>query len=516
MKSKLLPLLLLAFASTTFAADEFTKNGDGTVTHNPTGLILKMCAEGQTWDGSFGICNGTAATYAAADALKLTGDFAGKTDWRLPTKEELKAIGEGVKFSTSLNANFTKLFFPQTPTSYFLSSTDGVSYFYGRNCPDLYSTTSPKYCAYTSRTYYKEIISYGINGYYTSSIPYTTDKIDYNGEFIYRYEDNYYELKSLIPYSVLFSTGEYSPSETTTAANNVRLIRGTQWFGTLPKNTQSTLITDFLNNQDGTVTHTKTGLTWQRCAVGQTWNEIDCSGTATPLTYEKAMALTSNLGGNTDWRLPSFQELRTLIDKDNKIETFVFPHAPTGKFWSSVNYTGGDKSNAFYVSFNDSYAFYAPKTTANLVRLVRDTPLPGTITEFNSSNTSAPTPVILTSVDLSTTLSASTNRIQQNTNITYTATVINNGTGAANNSLLKIYLPPRNVSIVSMPSDCVTIGKSLTCSLGSLAAGANASRAITVTYTKSGGASVSALALTDSADTNSANNVSRLVTAIKK
>jgi hypothetical protein len=52
--------------------------------------------------------------------------------------------------------------------------------------------------------------------------------------------------------------------------------------------------------------------------------------------------------------------------------------------------------------------------------------------------------------------------------------------------------------------------------LGNLAAGVNASRAITVTYIKSGGASVSALVLTDSDDTNSANNVSRIVTAITK
>lgn len=129
------------------------------------------------------------------------------------------------------------------------------------------------------------------------------------------------------------------------------------------------------------------------------------------------------------------------------------------------------------------------------------------------SNTSIATP---TSIDLSTTLSQSSSRVKINENLTYTATVINIGTGTANNSLLKFYLPPRNISVVSMPSDCVTTGKSLTCSLGNLAAGANASRAIKVNYIKSGGASVSALVLTDSNDANSANNVSRIVTAITK
>ena len=67
-----------------------------------------------------------------------------------------------------------------------------------------------------------------------------------------------------------------------------------------------------------------------------------------------------------------------------------------------------------------------------------------------------------------------------------------------------------------MPSDCVTTGKSITCSLGSLAAGASVTRLLKVSYTKSGGSSVSALVLTDSDDTNSANNVSRIVTAITK
>lgn len=60
------------------------------------------------------------------------------------------------------------------------------------------------------------------------------------------------------------------------------------------------------------------------------------------------------------------------------------------------------------------------------------------------------------------------------------------------------------------------LGISITCSLGSLAAGANITRLFKVSYTKSGGSSISSLVLTDSNDANSANNVSRVVTSITK
>ncbi len=513
-KPKLLAatIALLLLSSHAFAEDkpEFVKNGDGTVTHNPTGLILKTCAEGQVWDGSFGICNGTAATYAAADALKLTGDFAGKTDWRLPTKEELKAIGEGVKFGLSSNANFTKIYFPQTPTSYFWSSSDGVSYFYGSTCPS--SSRSSSYSSpYSSCTY--------------SPIPYCSFSpcYSYSGRFTYLYAGSYFESKSSIPYSVLFNTGEYNRSETYENNNNVRLIRGTQWFGTLPKNTEATLITDFMNNQDGTVTHTKTGLTWQRCSVGQTWNEVDCDGTATPLTYEKATALTSNVGGNTDWRLPTFQELRSLIDKDNKIETFVFPHAPTGKFWSSINYTGGDKSNAFYVSFNDSYAFYTLKTEANLVRLVRGTPLEGTVVELNpniikttAGSASTTTPVATGSVDLAPTITGTPNPATVNGNITFTATLTNKGTATATDAKLSFGLPKNTVSLVTKPDECNFTGLSVVCAVGNVVPNGSITKTVTVKMTKAGGLSFGVTSWANEKDVNTKDNIARTTVAIRK
>ena len=288
----------------------------------------------------------------------------------------------------------------------------------------------------------------------------------------------------------------------------IRLVRGGQScsFDTFtPSN-------DFTDNGNGTVTHKKTGLMWQRCAVGQTWINSICSGSALTMPYNSAITQASTLAGYGDWRVPTLNELITILEYKNHSPTInnsLFPNTDFGFwYWSTTNSSFYRNFDYVWVlSFNDGGYTVDSKISSNAVRLVR--------TALVSNPVPAPI-ATQTTIDLSATLSQSSSRIQQNTNIIYTATVTNNGTGTANNSLLKIYLPPRNVSIVSMTSDCVTTGKSITCSLGSLAAGASVTHLLKVSYTKSGGSSVSALALTDSGDTNSANNVSRIVTSITK
>ena len=61
---------------------DYVIHGDGTVTHTPTGLMWKQCAEGQNWSGSG--CSGTGSPFNWDAAKLLTSTFAGENAWRTP------------------------------------------------------------------------------------------------------------------------------------------------------------------------------------------------------------------------------------------------------------------------------------------------------------------------------------------------------------------------------------------------------------------------------------------------
>ncbi|AGX86715.1 DUF1566 domain-containing protein [Candidatus Symbiobacter mobilis] len=149
---------------------------------------------------------------------------------------------------------------------------------------------------------------------------------------------------------------------------------------------------DFTDNSDGTVTHKLTGLTWMRCAMGQTWTGATCSGTASTYTFDQAKALTSGFAGKTDWRLPSPWELISIVDYDNynpAINGTIFPNTsssyPSSLFWSgssSAYHTG-----AWDVDFSDGNAFGNGRSGSNRVRLVRGGQSLGTSTTPDSDFT---------------------------------------------------------------------------------------------------------------------------------
>jgi hypothetical protein len=103
----------------TLNSGEFVQHDNGTVTDNATGLTWQMCAVGQKWD-ALGACTGKAHVFSYANAIKITSDFADKTDWRLPTLIELNSISELKNNNQPVN----KLIFPQMPMDRgFISST---------------------------------------------------------------------------------------------------------------------------------------------------------------------------------------------------------------------------------------------------------------------------------------------------------------------------------------------------------------------------------------------------------
>lgn len=105
---------------------------------------------------------------------------------------------------------------------------------------------------------------------------------------------------------------------------------------------------------DGSVVrHKRTGLEWQRCAVGQSWNgaEARCDGAVTGHSWQEALQEADAQDG---WRLPDIKELRTIVEQCTRmpaINTKVFPDTPPFRYWSSSP-VAADPNKAWYVHFN--------------------------------------------------------------------------------------------------------------------------------------------------------------------
>lgn len=140
MKSKILILhailMFVLFANPLYAetchedvlpstpSSDFINNGNATVTHVKTGLMWKVCSEGQTFND--GTCSGTIKTYGWSEALSLasTSDFSGYNDWRLPNIKELSGLVELSCYGPSINLSI----FPKTSASNYWSSSTSTEW----------------------------------------------------------------------------------------------------------------------------------------------------------------------------------------------------------------------------------------------------------------------------------------------------------------------------------------------------------------------------------------------------
>ncbi|EKK9985905.1 DUF1566 domain-containing protein [Vibrio vulnificus] len=139
--------------------------------------------------------------------------------------------------------------------------------------------------------------------------------------------------------------------------------------------TATTPNTDFSDNGDGTVTHHTTGIIWQRCSLGQSWDGTDCTGEATTYTWEEALlaAAQSTLGGFSDWHLPNKNELASIVEYRcyaPAINGQAFPNTPSNFYWSSSPYAYYSDS-AWLVYFYDGSVSNSVKHSNYHVRLVR-------------------------------------------------------------------------------------------------------------------------------------------------
>ncbi|MCX9460504.1 Lcl C-terminal domain-containing protein [Vibrio cholerae] len=141
--------------------------------------------------------------------------------------------------------------------------------------------------------------------------------------------------------------------------------------------TATTPSADFSDNGDGTVTHHSTGLIWQRCSLGQSWDGTDCTGSATTFTWQQALAAAAQdaLAGFSDWRLPNKNELASIVEYrcyQPTINNQQFPHTPSAWYWSSSpDARGGFFAWLVYFFSGGVGRDYADYNDVH-VRLVRD------------------------------------------------------------------------------------------------------------------------------------------------
>lgn len=134
----------------------------------------------------------------------------------------------------------------------------------------------------------------------------------------------------------------------------------------------STPSDDFQIVAGGIAQHTRTGLDWQRCAVGQAWSGDTCVGESELMTWQEALAFANAQDG---WRLPNVQELASIVEhcrSEPAINRNVFPETRPAGHWSSsptaTSFNSGIRTVQFFGGFGQGTGGSNPAAA----RLVRD------------------------------------------------------------------------------------------------------------------------------------------------
>ncbi|MCC7277031.1 MAG: DUF1566 domain-containing protein [Chromatiaceae bacterium] len=141
----------------------------------------------------------------------------------------------------------------------------------------------------------------------------------------------------------------------------------------------------FLGKDQDIVEDTRTKLQWQRCSLGQVWNDAACAGEATKYKWNEAQRVAP-----AGWRLPTKDELASLVYCSSGQPTYwkaapqtckgdyvaptlwiaAFPNTPKSWFWSS-SADAHYPNDAWSVGFSYGYVSYGYKGYGGYVRLVR-------------------------------------------------------------------------------------------------------------------------------------------------
>ena len=224
----------------------YRDNGDGTVMDLNTGLMWQQDP-------------GEKMTFTEAVAGAETFDLAGYDDWHLPTIKELYSLIDFSGLDPRLEDTDVSSQRPFIDTEYFAFEYGDTEA--GERIIDAQFATSTLYVGTTmmgAETMFGVNFADGrIKGYGTGSMPGQTE------------DKGFYVL----------------------------YVRGNSDYG----------VNAFVNNGDGTITDTATGLMWSQrdSGEGMTWEEA--------LAWVQQMNAETYLG-YSDWRLPHAKELQSIVD----------------------------------------------------------------------------------------------------------------------------------------------------------------------------------------------------------
>jgi C1A family cysteine protease len=158
---------------------------------------------------------------------------------------------------------------------------------------------------------------------------------------------------------------------------------GEDWTGNVPsydkcsgyyaravRGGQARSFDNWIINGDGTVTDPQTGLMWELKTDDGGDRDKD-----NKYTWQEALDYCNNLdlGGYSDWRLPSINELTSLVDLsryDPPVNTAYFPKTVTSYYWSSTS-CAHPTYNAWRVAFKSGTSSNGSKSSSYYVRAVR-------------------------------------------------------------------------------------------------------------------------------------------------
>ena len=151
---------------------------------------------------------------------------------------------------------------------------------------------------------------------------------------LFYWSSSNYPTSSEYAFIVAFIDGDMNFSLKTNNYLGMRAVRG-EPYGQ---------VGNFVVNGDGTVTDPYTGLMWQQCTYGQTWNGGKCVELSESLTWQQAFDTVEILNNSNyldynDWRMPTRNELQSILEYlYNDQEVF---RDSAGQYWTSTSLAPG-------------------------------------------------------------------------------------------------------------------------------------------------------------------------------